>query len=82
MLKANHDWPRPRFFGVARSGRKNQNLNSIYSITGRNEECTGVGKASPVCFLRTEETGDGLLSAVTRASFKALVTKIRIWIFG
>ena len=37
MPKANHDWLKPRFFGVGRSERKSQNLNSIYSITTRSK---------------------------------------------
>src|SRR5580704_15475787 len=37
MLKANRDWPKPRFSGAAQSGRKKQNRSLICSITGPNE---------------------------------------------
>src|ERR1700724_3137962 len=37
MPKANRDWPKPRFFGVARREKKNQNLSSISSITGQSK---------------------------------------------
>src|SRR5580704_6795791 len=37
MPKANRDWPKPRFSGVARSEKKNQNLSSISSITGQSK---------------------------------------------
>jgi hypothetical protein len=38
---------KPRFFGVARSERKNQSLNAIYSITARSERFHGPKQIPP-----------------------------------
>jgi hypothetical protein len=48
MPKANHDWPKQRFFEAGRSVRKKQNLNSIYLITTRSDRGDSLAHESSV----------------------------------